>query len=292
MTEKVIDVPLDGEPVSRVPRVVHEFAASGMRLIVVPPGAIEIFYVLVPHVIDVNLTAVKHTQAVNSDKLVEQEIPADSLAWQPAGTSFRLRTEMRQPGLVLELDPARADALAAEVVGGGGVPDDVMDWRPDACTAALGREAIAHILQGAPMGRLYTESLGIAVATRTLWLASGNVRRAVRMRGALAGARLRRVQDYVEAHLADDLSLAALAAVACLSPSRFIHSFKATAGVSPWTWVTRLKITRAQELLRATDHPLTQIALACGFSSQSHFTNVFKRATGLTPSRWREQARS
>jgi len=154
MIDKAIHVPLEGEPVSLVPRVVHEFATFGMRLIVVPPGVVEIFYVLAPHVINVNLTTVKHTQAVNSDKLVEQEIPAESLAWQPAGTSFRLRTETRKLGLVLELDPARADALAAEAVVGGGVPDDVMYWRPDSRAAALGREAIAHIIEGAPMGRL------------------------------------------------------------------------------------------------------------------------------------------
>jgi len=127
---------------------------------------------------------------------------------------------------------------------------------------------------------------------RTLRLASNKARRPVSTRGALDETRLRRVRDYVEAHLADDLSLAALAAVACLSPSRFIHSFKAATSISPWAWVTRLKITRAQELLRNTDHPLAQIALACGFTSQSHFTNAFKRATGLAPSRWRVQARS
>lgn len=104
--------------------------------------------------------------------------------------------------------------------------------------------------------------------------------------GGLAPRRLRRVLDHVEAHLDQPLPLQELAALADLSPFHFQRSFRASCGVSPHRWITARRIARARALL-ATGAALAQVALDCGFDSQSHFSRSFKAAEGMTPGGYR-----
>jgi AraC family transcriptional regulator len=103
----------------------------------------------------------------------------------------------------------------------------------------------------------------------------------------LSPERLRRVRDYVEAHLDDDLSLTVLADIACLSPYHFSRSFKHAAGVGPHRYVILRRIERAKRMLRQTHQPLAMIAQHAGFADQSHLTQIFRREIGVTPGRYR-----
>jgi AraC-like DNA-binding protein len=108
----------------------------------------------------------------------------------------------------------------------------------------------------------------------------------------LVGRSLARVLDVIDDRLPDDLSLAELAAVADLSPMHFARQFRRAVGLSPHQYVLCRRIGRAQALLGLTRHRLADIALAVGFSSQSHMTAVFARSLGITPLRYREQRRA
>ncbi len=114
-------------------------------------------------------------------------------------------------------------------------------------------------------------------------------RRPGHLTGGLALHTRRRVLDHVEAHLAGRLRLRDLAAVAGLSETHFQRAFAASHGVSPQTWITHRRVARVQNLLRGRD-PIAEIALACGFSSQSHLNRAFKAATGVTPGAYRAMA--
>jgi AraC family transcriptional regulator len=106
-------------------------------------------------------------------------------------------------------------------------------------------------------------------------------------RGGLPPSVLRRVREYIEAHLEKNVSLEVLAGVAGLSTSYFARAFKQSEGVAPHDYLMRRRVHRALELLAGTDLPLSAIAHASGFSDQSHFARRFRQHSGVTPSRYR-----
>ncbi|MCS2160538.1 AraC family transcriptional regulator [Scandinavium sp. H11S7] len=105
--------------------------------------------------------------------------------------------------------------------------------------------------------------------------------------GGLAPFVLRNVLAYMEANLAQPLTLADLAQEAALSEYHFARMFTLSMKMAPHQYVMQRRMARAQELVRHSALPLTEIALACGFSSASHFSNRFKSALGMTPSQLR-----
>ncbi|MCS2154104.1 AraC family transcriptional regulator [Scandinavium goeteborgense] len=105
--------------------------------------------------------------------------------------------------------------------------------------------------------------------------------------GGLAPFVLRNVLAYMEANLAQPLTLADLAQEAALSEYHFARMFTLSMKMAPHQYVMQRRMALAQELVRHTTLPLTDIALACGFSSASHFSNRFKSALGMTPSQLR-----
>lgn len=94
---------------------------------------------------------------------------------------------------------------------------------------------------------------------------------------------LRRCVDFVEANLAEDISLEGLAAQAGLGDFAFLRAFKASTGQTPHQFVLSARIRRAETLLTASDDGISAIAHDVGFSSHSHFSAAFRRATGISP---------
>jgi AraC family transcriptional regulator len=97
-----------------------------------------------------------------------------------------------------------------------------------------------------------------------------------------------RVLDYIESALDGDLSLDAIAEVAGMNPFYFARAFRRRFGETPHRFVLQRRIDRAKRLLRETGTPLVEVALHCGFASQSHFASVFHRQVGVTPSQYRK----
>ena len=136
-------------------------------------------------------------------------------------------------------------------------------------------------------GRLYTEGLGSALAVHVFRAYGDGLSRSPPVIGGLGALRLRRVVDYIEAHLADDISLSDLAGLAGLSTHHFGEAFKASTGTSPHRYLIERRILRAKELLLGAEQSIAEIAISVGFASHSHFTDNFRKLTGTTPSRFR-----
>jgi AraC family transcriptional regulator len=139
-----------------------------------------------------------------------------------------------------------------------------------------------------PAGLLYADSL---IQTLTLHLLK-NYSTAnyapENLNGGLSGYKLRRVREFVEAHLEEDLSLAQLAEVAGLSQYHFARAFRKSVGQTPQQYLMQQRIERAKVLLAKDDLPLVEISLRAGFKNQSHFTTLFRKFTKLTLKLWRE----
>jgi AraC family transcriptional regulator len=106
-------------------------------------------------------------------------------------------------------------------------------------------------------------------------------------RGGLPIHQLRRVEDYIGERLDEDISVERLAELVELSPSHFAHVFKETTGMTPLQFITRQRITRAQQLIRETSRSLIDVGLEVGYTSPSHFAQVFRRVVGVTPTEFR-----
>jgi AraC family transcriptional regulator len=105
--------------------------------------------------------------------------------------------------------------------------------------------------------------------------------------GGLPIRQLRKVEDHVRDHLAEEVPVERLAELVELSPFHFSRVFKESTGMSPLQFVVRERITRAQQLIRETSRSLIEIALDVGYTSPSHFAQVFRRVVGVTPTEFR-----
>lgn len=110
-------------------------------------------------------------------------------------------------------------------------------------------------------------------------------------RGGLPPRVLRRVEEYVDAHLGEDLELEQLALTAGMSLYHFARAFKASAGVPPHQFVLQRRIKLARDLLTSTDRPIADIALTAGFSDQSHLARHFRQSLAVSPGAFRRSHR-
>jgi len=132
---------------------------------------------------------------------------------------------------------------------------------------------------------LFVDGLGLAIGSRLIRRFGEN--QAQEGVSGLAHYRLSRVQAFIEANLDRSLRLADLAQVAGLGVSRFNAAFRFSVGMSPHQYVTARRVERAKGMILASTAPLCEIALACGFSSQSHMTQRMSEHLGVTPGRLR-----
>lgn len=104
---------------------------------------------------------------------------------------------------------------------------------------------------------------------------------------ALSQTQVTRVTAYIEARFAERVRLPELAAVAHVSVGHFCRAFKGSFGLRPRNYLMHRRMAHAKHLMVSSSDPLSQIALACGMVDQAHFSHVFRRVTGMTPSSWR-----
>jgi len=95
--------------------------------------------------------------------------------------------------------------------------------------------------------------------------------------------------DYIHSHIKDHLSIDVIANHVGLSNSRFLVKFKQELGITPHAYISSKKIDVAKDILKFTDTSITDIAFEYNFSSSNHFSTVFKRFTGYSPSEYREK---
>lgn len=199
-----------------------------------------------------------------------------------AGSARQLRS--LEPHFVLVM------TIAPRLVGHGLELQEHRDLR-DGRIQHIVRGLELEAEEGYPSGALYGESLGLGLAIHLTQMYSTRPGPVRAFKGGMAPKTLRRVIDYIDANLKEDLRLSALSAVACLSEHRFAHNFKRATGLPPHRYVMSQKIARAERLLRESRLSVTQIGYALGFSHPSRFSFAFNRWMGITPTAFRNRER-
>lgn len=150
---------------------------------------------------------------------------------------------------------------------------------------------LSDLVQGAAndLARMESQAVGDAIE-RHLFLRYGQQDRATARRALSASDRIRLV-DAIRGQLDAQHSLDALALLVGMDVRRFTGAFHNAFGLSPWQYVMRARLDEAARLLRHGDQPVTDVALATGFATPSHFATAFARRFGAPPSRYRAAAR-
>ncbi len=182
-------------------------------------------------------------------------------------------------GLAIDLDrttvaiPCDRDRLL--VLGSGFIVDDLLA----AVLTALWHDADLHGASGAFLEH------GVALIARRLSACRVQPTRA-RIAAPLSPARFRRLRDYVDARLDEDVSVTDMAAICGMEPSGFGRALRANIGLAPFAWLTRCRMERGRILL-AQGMPVTQVAGMVGYANAGKFAAAFRRITGATPAAWR-----
>ncbi|PYD78226.1 helix-turn-helix domain-containing protein (plasmid) [Komagataeibacter sucrofermentans] len=100
--------------------------------------------------------------------------------------------------------------------------------------------------------------------------------------------KLRKALDHMEAHLAEPFDLDFLAGLCAMSRFHFSRSFHNTMGQSPSRWFIQRRVEHAKELLSKTNRSVIEIALTIGYESPSHFAQVFRKETSMSPRDYRK----
>ena len=169
---------------------------------------------------------------------------------------------------------------------------DIRDRPYDEVMQSLGRAILPALARPHEFSGLYLDHVFLAVREHlaaTYGAFVGNTRRDQR---GLTNRQIRSALEYIEAHVADDVSLADIARASGASVSSLTRGFRVALNVSPHQWVLSRRIALAQRLMSAGKTPLSEIAFLCGFADQSHLARVFLRHVGASPGLWRRSVRS
>lgn len=194
--------------------------------------------------------------------------------------SFSWNSELQV--LSLNLKPDLLNSHAIELLG-----SEHMELIPhfafqDELIYQIGLALQAELRSQGCGSRLYAETLANTLAIHLLRRYSTQKHRTITCDGGLPQHKLKLVTDYINDYLERELSLKELAAIAQTSQYHFCRAFKQMTGLSPHQYLIQQRVEKAKQLIQG-GMSLGSVAIACGFSHQSHLHRHFKRLTGVTP---------
>jgi AraC family transcriptional regulator len=208
----------------------------------------------------------------------------------PAGEDHRFQTDRRIRLAIWLADPHWLESIAEREWNHRGpvVIREAANNR-DAEFWALGHRFAGHLLDPRPGSRLYVESLNTQLALHLLAHFSNVPSSADAEADRLTDPRIRRVIEFIDSSLGNEISLGELAELAGLSPNYFLSAFRRATGKTPHRYLTEQRVAKACEILQNPHRSIVEVSLAVGFSSQSHLTSVFRRLLKTTPAAYREE---
>lgn len=241
------------------------------------------------HYLTMHLGGAKRIRRRGEGRNEVVDIASGALSIVPAGSAYQWSTRGPVEFAHLYLAPRTIERVSAEEFDRDAATLCLQDRLgvQDKQIQALFLTMLDEVALLSAGSRLYLDTLLHSLMLRMLRTYSSAPSAPLRMRHSMAPARLRRVLDYIEANLADDIALADLAAVAAMSPFHFSRAFASVTGTPPYAYLVQRRIEHAKALLFAGAEPVAVIAARCGFRSAGQFCRMFKRSTGTSPLRYR-----
>jgi AraC family transcriptional regulator len=223
-------------------------------------------------------------------RLQMEQVVTEQVIVVPAGVTHQVQWDQSAEFLILTLKPHVLRQVAYEAIS----PDQV-DLVPelprvDALVQQLGLALRSELELNRGRDHLYVESLVTCLAVHLLKTYAAVPPRFPAV-GPLPPSTLALVTGYIQDHLDQALRLADLAALVGLSACYFASLFKQSTGTSPHQFIVQCRLRRSQRLLKRSDATIADIAIQCGFSSQSHLTRMFRKHLGTTPRAYRVATR-
>jgi AraC family transcriptional regulator len=163
--------------------------------------------------------------------------------------------------------------------------------RVDPVVNQMGAAIVDAMQAGQPECRLFLDHALFAMHAHFARVYGGMRIDGNAARGGLAPRQMRRAEEFLMAHLNEEISLAAVARECKLSVSHFVRAFKRSMGQPPYRWLLEQRLKVAKELLKFSTMPMVEIAARCGFADQAAFIRAFKRTFEVTPGEWRRMRR-
>jgi AraC-like DNA-binding protein len=155
-------------------------------------------------------------------------------------------------------------------------------YGPRANLSEIAMLMLAEQSSGNARGRLFADSINRLLALE-LAVAHWSAPALPVARPTRPDWRVQRAIDFVEAHFAENVSMLDIAAAAGLSVSSLSSQFRRMTGQTPYAYVIERRVLQAERLLRETDIPIAEVALAAGFADQAHLTRLVRARRGVTP---------
>jgi AraC family transcriptional regulator len=205
----------------------------------------------------------------------------------PANLVYQTTWHHTIAATVLVLDPQYLAKIAGESVDADRVELIPIFAQDDPIIYQISALLQAEVASADNSSQIYADSLITALSAHLLRQYCTVEQVLKHYEGGLSQYKLKQSIDYIQAHLAEDISLDDIAAQVGMSRYYFCQLFKRSTGMSPYQYVIKCRIDRAKELLLfRQDCSIADVAFQVGFASQSQFTKHFKKWVGTTPKKF------
>jgi AraC family transcriptional regulator len=188
--------------------------------------------------------------------------------------------------------PRRAFDLIADMEGCSRVDEFRNDpglGAVDPCLGELGTTLLPTFRRPEEASQIFVDYITIAVAAHSLKTYGTSSRPIEPMKTALAPSQERRAKEMLRSRLDGEILVSDLANECGLSLGMFLRAFRVSTGTTPHRWLQQQRVDRAKSMLRRNPEvSLQNVALTCGFASESHLVRTFKRLTDTHPGAWRQ----
>ena len=186
---------------------------------------------------------------------------------------------------IAKIDPDKVTSNSVELV------PTFAKSKPDPLIYGIGMAVKNHLETSSNSDRLYIEHLANALSAHLLQNYSARKISFKEYSGGLASDKLKRAIEYINDNLGQNIKLDDIARELEIGQYYFSHLFRKSMGVAPYRYVIQQRTKKAQRLLAQTQMPIADIALICGFGSQSQMTMHFRKLTRTTPKKYRDAHR-